>query len=114
MDEDLDWASVSLQAVEKAVPMVSAQESKEVTECQDSGLVSLALPWMCCATFDKLLRKSLSNGTDTIGYIYIKVPAFQRPEPASLGKLALLDSSPLLSLQNVPFSFFLLASPSVR
>lgn len=35
-----------------------------------------------------------------------KSPAFQRLEPASWGKLALLDSSPLLSLQNVPFSFF--------
>lgn len=114
MDEDLDWVSVSLQTVGKAVPMVAAQQSKEVTGCQDSGLVCPALPWMCCATFGKLLRKSLSNGTDTIGCIYIKVSAFQRPKPASLGKLALLDSSPLLSLQNVPFSFFLLASPSVK
>lgn len=114
MDEDLHWVSVSLQTVGKAVSVVAAQQSKEVTGCQDSGLVSLALPWMRCATFDKLLRKSLSNGTDTIGCIYIKVPAFQRPEPASRGKLALLDSSPLLSLQNVPFSFFLLALPSVK
>lgn len=97
MDEDLDLVSVSLQTAGKAEPMVAAEKSKEVTGCQDSGLVSLALPWMCCATFDKLLRKSLLNGTDTIKCIYMKVPAFQRPKPASLGKLALLDSSPLLS-----------------
>lgn len=77
VDEDLDWISVSLQTVGKAVPMVAAQQSKEVTGCQDSGLVSLALPWMRCATFDKLLRKSLSNGTDTIGCIYIKVLLFR-------------------------------------
>lgn len=112
MDEDLDGVSVSLQTVGKVAPMIAAQQSK--TGCQDSEVVSLILPRMCCATFAKLLRKSLSNGTDTIGCIYIKVPAFQRPKPASLGKLVLLDSSPLLSLQNVPFSFFLLASPSVK
>lgn len=31
MDEDLDWVSVSLQTVGKAVPMVAAQQSKELS-----------------------------------------------------------------------------------
>ena len=96
------------------MPMDAARWSREVTGSRDSGLLSPALPLMRCVTFDESLRKSLSNSTDTLRCICIKVPPFQRPEPASPGKLALLDSSPLLSLQNVPFNLSLLASPSVK
>lgn len=113
MDEDLDWVSVSLQTVGKAVPMVAAQQSKEVTECQDSGLVSLALPWMCCAAFDKLLRKSFKWPRYNWVHLY-KSACFSEARTSKSGKISTLDSSPLLSLQNVPFSFFLLASPSVK
>lgn len=114
MGEDLDCADAFPQAVGKAMPMDAARRSREVPGSRDSGLLSPALPLMHCTTFDESLRKSLSNSTDTIRCICMEVPAFQRPELASPGKLALLDSSPLLSLQNVPFSLSLLASPSVK
>lgn len=61
MGEDLDEDDASLQAVRKAVPVGAAQRSRDVTGSQDSGLVSPALPLMCCATFGESLRKSLSN-----------------------------------------------------
>ena len=62
MNEGLGWADASLQAVGKAVPVGAARQSRDVTGSQHSGLLSPALPpALRCATFDKSLRKSLSN-----------------------------------------------------